>query len=52
MWFKREMNPNVYNNLGAPMNESIWIFSGPLERGIMAPPLKKLSFELFAERHN
>jgi hypothetical protein len=46
------MNPNVYNNLGAPMNESIWIFSGTLERGIMAPPLKKLSFELFAERHN
>jgi hypothetical protein len=52
MWFKGEMNPNVYNNLGASLNERFWQNSRPVQARRIAQQLKKKSFVLFTERHN
>jgi hypothetical protein len=40
MWFKGEMNPNVYNNLGASLNERFWQNSRPVQARRIAQQLK------------
>jgi hypothetical protein len=52
MWFKREMNPNVYNNLGVPLNERFWKNPGPGQARCIAQHSETSSFALFTERHN
>jgi hypothetical protein len=47
MWFKGEMNPNVYNNLGAPLNERFGKTVKPTQPRMVAQTFAIKSLLLF-----